>query len=100
MEKIKEEKKTRKSNKGITLIALVITIIVLLILAGVSIATLTGPNGLLGQAEEAKTATKDAEMKEKVQLEVAGSYGLDGKISKQKLEENLQNLKKEAKDSK
>ena len=33
--------------KGITLIALVITIIVLLILAGVSIAMLTGQNGLL-----------------------------------------------------
>ena len=36
-----------KENKGITLIALVITIIVLLILAGVSIATLTGNNGIL-----------------------------------------------------
>ena len=38
-----------KKNKqnGITLIALVITIIVLLILAGVSIMTLTGDNGLL-----------------------------------------------------
>lgn len=36
-----------KENRGITLIALVITIIVLLILAGVSIATLTGDNGIL-----------------------------------------------------
>ena len=34
-------------NAGITLIALVITIIVLLILAGVSIATLTGNNGVI-----------------------------------------------------
>ena len=41
MNKIEEEKITKKSNKGITLIALVITIIVLLILAGISIATLT-----------------------------------------------------------
>ncbi len=40
MEKILKE-------KGVTLIALVITIIVLLILAGVSIATLTGDNGIL-----------------------------------------------------
>ena len=39
-------KRIRK-NKGITLIALVITIIVLLILAAVSIATLTGENGIL-----------------------------------------------------
>lgn len=36
-----------RQEKGITLIALVITIIVLLILAGVSIATLTGENGIL-----------------------------------------------------
>ena len=36
-----------KKEKGITLIALVITIIVLLILAGVTIATLTGDNGIL-----------------------------------------------------
>lgn len=36
-----------KSNKAITLIALVITIIILLILAGVTIATLTGENGIL-----------------------------------------------------
>ena len=42
-------------NKGITLIALVITIIVLLILAGVSIAMLTGQNGILSQAQNAST---------------------------------------------
>ena len=40
-----------KKNKGITLIALVITIIVLLILAGVSIATLTGEDGLLTRSQ-------------------------------------------------
>ena len=43
-----------KANKGITLIALVITIIVLLILAAISIATLTGENGLLTKASTAK----------------------------------------------
>lgn len=43
-----------KEAKGITLIALVITIIVLLILAGVTIATLTGDNGILKQADKAK----------------------------------------------
>ncbi len=36
-----------KQEKGITLIALVITIVVLLILAGVTIAMLTGENGIL-----------------------------------------------------
>ncbi len=47
-----------KNTKGITLISLVITIIILLILAGVSIATLTGDNGLLNKAKNAKIATE------------------------------------------
>lgn len=59
MKKIK-----KNSTKGITLIALVITIIVLLILAGVSIAMLTGDNGILTQAIEAKEETEEAEKKE------------------------------------
>ena len=50
------------NNKGITLIALVITIIVLLILAGVSIAMLTGQNGILTQASNAKSDTAKAEI--------------------------------------
>ena len=37
-------------DKGITLIALVITIIVLLILAGVTIASITGENGILRES--------------------------------------------------
>lgn len=51
-----------KQQKGITLIALVITIIVLLILAAISIATLTGENGILIKASTAKEeATKSEE---------------------------------------
>ena len=34
---------------GITLVALVVTIIILLILAGISVAMLTGDNGLIGK---------------------------------------------------
>ena len=48
----------KEAQKGITLIALVITIIVLLILAGVSIAMLTGQNGILTQAQNAKTTNE------------------------------------------
>ena len=57
-----------KSNKGITLIALVITIIVLLILAGVTIAALSGDNGILKRATEAKEQTnqKNDEETEKI----------------------------------
>ena len=56
------------SQSGITLVALVITIIVLLILAGVSIATLTGDNGILTQANNAKERTEQAEKDEKTNL--------------------------------
>ena len=57
-----------KQNKGITLIALVITIIVLLILAGVTIATLTGDNGLLTKTTEAKNTNTEAEIEEQIRL--------------------------------
>ena len=59
-----------KNQKGITLIALVITIIVLLILAGVSIAMLTGDNGILTKATESTTATDLAEVLERVNMEL------------------------------
>ena len=57
-----------KENKGITLIALVITIVVLLILVGVSIAMLTGNNGILTQVKKAKQETSDSAQKEKEDL--------------------------------
>ena len=50
-----------KEQKGITLVALVITIIILLILAGISIATLTGENGLFKRAKDDKNNTVDAQ---------------------------------------
>ena len=67
-----EEILSKRNNGGITLIALVITIIVLLILAGVTIATLTGENGILTQAQKAKTTTEVAEIKERVKTDVLG----------------------------
>ena len=53
-------KKKIRSNAGITLVALVVTIIVLLILAGVTINTLVGDNGIIARAKESAKATKDA----------------------------------------
>ena len=64
-------KENLKKTKGITLIALVITIIVLLILAGVSIAMLTGENGILSQAQKAKNETENAQKEEE---DVLNSY--------------------------
>ena len=66
---------------SITLIALVITIIVLLILAGVTIATLTGENGILTRASDASEETKKANVEEQVKLAVTASIGEDGKIN-------------------
>ena len=60
--------KIQRDMKGITLIALVITIIVLLILAGVSIATLTGENGILTRATQAKEDTTKEGAREKLSL--------------------------------
>ena len=90
---MKLNKRNLKSSKAITLIALVITIIVLLILAGVTVATLTGDNGLLTKAGEAKQANEGASALEKIKVEVAGSYSLDGKIDIEQLNTNLKRVK-------
>ena len=63
----------KSKNNGITLIALVITIIVLLILVAVSIATLTGENGILTRAQDAKNDTEIAEEKEAIGLAYNGA---------------------------
>ena len=72
-----------KEQKGITLIALVITIIVLLILAGVSIAMLTGDNGILTKANTSKTETAKAEVMERINMELNAAYAdvLSGDIT-------------------
>ena len=88
----KRENAMVKKEKAITLIALMITIIVLLILAGVSIAILTGENGILTRANDAKEKTEQATAEEKVQAEVAGSFGTDGKIDLDILNKNLENV--------
>ncbi len=92
MEKLKRNKecaKNKKKNrqKGITLIALVITIIVLLILAAVSIATLTGENGILSKANTVKEETQREDAKEQAKLDIAAyvtdelAKGGDGSIT-------------------
>ena len=64
-------KNFRKNEIGITLIALVITVIVLLILAGVTIVTLNGDNGILTRAQEAKNKTEEAQKEENISLKEA-----------------------------
>ena len=87
-----KQNKILKGSRGITLIALVITIIVLLILAGVSIASLTGKNGILTRADTARKETAKQSAKEQVQIEVLGSIGESGKVDIESLNKNLKNV--------
>jgi len=53
-----------KEKQGITLVALVITVIVLIILAGVTLSTLVGDNGIITKAKEAKQNMENASREE------------------------------------
>lgn len=64
----------KKYEKGITLVALVVTIVVLLILAGVSIGTVIGDNGIITKAKEAETKTKEGQAKDEMSLVVVEYY--------------------------
>lgn len=79
----------RKENEGITLIALVITIIVLLILAGITIATLTGDNGILTKINEAKEQTEIGKEKEIVKLATTAVITTNNAIDKDSLQSEL-----------
>ncbi len=59
-------------NKGITLIALIVTIVVLLILAGVSIAVITGDDGVIKSANQAKTEQRGGTVEDRVAVWKAG----------------------------
>ena len=63
-------KKVNYKEKGITLIALVITIIILLILAGVTISTALGQNGLFQRAKLAAEEYKNSSIKEDENLKL------------------------------
>ena len=93
---MKEKLKYKSINNknGITLIALVITIIVLLILASVSIAMLTGNNGILSNAENSEEETKISEEKEKVKMsQSADLISNDGKNNtKQGIQQELDKI--------
>ena len=86
--------KKLKQNQGITLIALVVTIVVLLILAGVSISMLTGENGIITQAQDAKENTDIGNEKEIVNLAATGAKTKDtsGEIKEDNLRNELDQL--------
>ena len=87
--KIRKEKEIVKSKTGITLIALVVTVIVLLILAGVTISTLTGNNGIIIQAKQAKENNNSETVKEKVEVEILKSIDKKGNLDENTFEKNV-----------
>lgn len=91
--KPKFNKAKTTQNTGITLIALIISIIVLLILAGVTIASLAGENGLLSRAISAKEYTDEAREKEILQISAFAVISKEkyGVLSKEKLDNELNN---------
>lgn len=62
-----------------------------MILAGVTIATLTGDNGILTKAQEASEKTKYTGAKEAVEVEVMGSFDNTGRYNADLAKENLEN---------
>ena len=79
-----------KKKEGITLIALVITIIVLLLLAGVSISMLSGQDGILGKASQAKQLTNETEISDGIkQAYLTAMAEGEGKITESLLQEAL-----------
>ena len=85
-------KETLGKRKGITLIALSITIIVLLVLAGVTIGAVSGNNGILNKAVNAKKKNDQAEKDEKIRTEYLSSVNKKGEISLSRLNEKLVSL--------
>ena len=52
---------------------------------------LTGENGILNKATTSKQKTEEATAEERVKLEVAGSFGDDGKLDIDEINDNLRN---------
>ena len=84
----------KTTESAVTLISLVITIVVVLILGGVSIATLTGENGILKQAGEANTKLKIAQIEEEIKL-AYNAMQIDSYEKGWQIEERAEGLQKE-----
>ena len=78
-----------KKEQGITIIALVITIIVLLILAGISIGTITGDNGIIKEANNAKASTEKSNWEEQIDSAIISA---EAKNRNTKLNDVIQEL--------
>ena len=92
--------KLKENTRGITLIALVITIIVTLILAGIAINALTGENGIITKATDAKEKTAKTNALEKINLAILsamtkGNGDIDNATLREELEKEGLTIKTE-----
>lgn len=85
------KKQRIKTEKGITILVLVITIIVLLILAGITINAITGNNGLIQNAGNAKESAEIDSEREAVETATVEAMGKNkyGNVVKSELQEEL-----------
>ena len=70
----------------------ILNIIVLLILAGITIASLSGENGILTRAKEARDETEIATIEEQIELAKMSSLDDNGEIIKQTLKSELEKI--------
>ena len=82
----------KKNTQGVTLIALVVTIVILLILVAVSMSVLLGDNGIIKQANYAKTQTDIGRYKEEIELIAVGEQAdyITKKINFARMVDNVQ----------
>ena len=90
-------------ESGITLVVLIVTIVVMLILASVTIANITGGNGTMDKANDAKDQSEIQEEKEKISIavvkalekgqgdELDENYLILGNLHKIRIRHNVQN---------
>ena len=87
----------RQKEKGITLIALAVTIVVMLILAGVTIVTLNGKNGIITQSAKSKEANEIGKVEEIAKLEYTNLI-MEKQIDAVGEEVTLENIKEKMKE--
>ena len=88
---MKENKEMKIKERGITLIALVVTIVILLILAGITIGAISGDNGIINKAKEAKTDAEIAQWNEKIDQAIIDAESKHRNPTMDNVKEELKN---------
>ena len=91
--KVIANEQQKKKNRGITITTLIITIIIIILLAGITIGAISGDNGLINKATEARDLAEREDFKDKVEMQglltVAEAGRFDSDRFKERIYENL-----------